>query len=107
MAKRVEMANRVPGQDTTRPVEPEGRVKQRDDVPREARRPAAEASEEKSTIEEEIRLRAYYRYLEREKESGNAMSDWLEAESDVLGRHATGVDAEEKVGDDTGPQTHG
>jgi hypothetical protein len=43
--------------------------------------------------------------LERENESGDEMSDWLEAESDVLSRHATGVDAEEKVRDDTGLQT--
>ncbi|HWC03600.1 MAG TPA: DUF2934 domain-containing protein [Methylomirabilota bacterium] len=54
----------------------------------------------KSTIEDEIRLRAYYRYLEREGAPGDEMSDWLEAESDVLGRHATGVDADEKVRDD-------
>ena len=48
-------------------------------------------------LENEIRLRAYYRYLEREEDSGDATTDWLEAESDVLGRRATGVDAEEKV----------
>jgi hypothetical protein len=55
------------------------------------------------SLEDEIRLRAYYRYLEREAESsreaesGDEVSDWLEAESDVLSRHATGVDADEKV----------
>jgi hypothetical protein len=65
-------------------------------------RPVVEESPKKSTIEDEIRLRAYYRYLEREHESGDEMSDWLEAESDVLSRHTTGVDAEEKVRDDTG-----
>jgi hypothetical protein len=63
------------------------------------------------SLEEEIRLRAYYRYLEREtdpgrgaesrheNESGDEVTDWLEAESDVLGRHATGVDADERVTD--------
>ena len=51
-------------------------------------------------LEDEIRLRAYYRYLERGAESGDELSDWLEAESDVLGRRATGVDADEKVSDD-------
>ena len=53
----------------------------------------------RESLEEEIRLRAYYRYLEREAESGDELSDWLEAESDVLGRRATGVDADEKVAD--------
>ena len=52
------------------------------------------------SLEDEIRLRAYYRYLERGPESGDDVSDWLEAESDVLGRRATGVDADEKVSDD-------
>ena len=33
----------------------------------------------------------------RAEDSGDATTDWLEAESDVLGRRATGVDAEEKV----------
>jgi hypothetical protein len=56
-----------------------------------------------SPLEEEIRLRAYYRYLEREREAGDEMSDWLEAESDVLGRHATGVDIDEKVVDGSPP----
>jgi hypothetical protein len=54
----------------------------------------------RESLEEEIRLRAYYRYLERAAESGDEVSDWLEAESDVLGRRATGVDADEKVADD-------
>jgi hypothetical protein len=48
-------------------------------------------------LEQEIRLRAYYRYLEREGAAGDEMSDWLEAESDVLNRHATGVDVEETI----------
>jgi hypothetical protein len=51
------------------------------------------------SLEDEIRLRAYYRFLEREGEPGDEISDWLEAESDVLGRHATGVDADEKAGE--------
>jgi Protein of unknown function (DUF2934) len=101
MANRVGTAKRVSGQGSVGAVEAEGRG----DVPREELRPAAEESPQKSTIEDEIRLRAYYRYLERENESGDEMSDWLEAESDVLSRHATGVDAEEKVRDDTGLQT--
>lgn len=56
-----------------------------------------EAGDRLPSLEDEIRLRAYYRYLERETESGDEVSDWLEAESDVLGRHATGVDADERV----------
>ena len=52
------------------------------------------------SLEDEIRLRAYYRYLERGAESGDEVSDWLEAESDVLARRATGVDADEKVSAD-------
>jgi hypothetical protein len=57
-----------------------------------------------SPLEREIRLRAYYRYLEREGAAGDEMSDWLEAESDVLGRHATGVDIDEKVVDESAPR---
>jgi hypothetical protein len=57
-----------------------------------------------SPLEQEIRLRAYYRYLEREGAAGDEMSDWLEAESDVLGRHATGVDIDEKVADESAPR---
>jgi len=53
-----------------------------------------------SPLEQEIRLRAYYRYLDREGAGGDEMSDWLEAESDVLGRHAMGIDVEEKVPDE-------
>jgi hypothetical protein len=45
-------------------------------------------------------LRAYYRYLQRDAEAGDELSDWLDAESDVLGRRATGVDADERVGAD-------
>jgi hypothetical protein len=52
------------------------------------------------SLEEEIRLRAYYRYLERETADGDAMTDWLEAESDVLGRRATGVDAAQRARSD-------
>jgi hypothetical protein len=69
----------------------------------DAGRVAAEETARRSTIEDEIRLRAYYRYLAREgaedDEQGDEMSDWLEAEADVLGRHATGVDADSKVRD--------
>jgi hypothetical protein len=61
-----------------------------------ARRPGAERAD---SLEDEIRLRAYYRYLERDGEPGDAESDWLEAESDVLGRRATGVEAAERVTD--------
>ncbi len=64
------------------------------------RKGADEKPPQKPTLEDEIRLRAYYRYLERERDEGDAMSDWLEAESDVLGRHATGVDVDEKIRDD-------
>jgi len=63
-------------------------------------RPRPETPTRPKSLEDEIRLRAYYRYLEREGEPGDEMSDWLDAESDVLGRRATGVDAEEKVSDD-------
>jgi DUF2934 family protein len=52
------------------------------------------------SLEDEIRLRAYYRYLERETEDGDAMTDWLEAESDILGRRATGVQAVERSSDE-------
>jgi hypothetical protein len=45
-------------------------------------------------------LLAYYRYLERETESGDGPSDWLDAESDGLGGRATGVDAGERVSDE-------
>ena len=59
------------------------------------------------SLEDEIRLRAYYRYLERETEPraeaepepGDEVTDWLEAESDVLGRRATGVEADERARD--------
>ena len=89
MANRVEATRREPGQGPTRAVRP-------------ARRTDAEAPE-RPTLEDEIRLRAYYRYLERERDQGDAMSDWLEAEFDVLGRHATGVDADEKTRADASP----
>jgi hypothetical protein len=52
------------------------------------------------SLEDEIRLRAYYRYLERETDEGNATTDWLEAESDVLGRRATGVEAAQRARSD-------
>jgi len=52
------------------------------------------------SLEEEIRLRAYYRYLERETEEGDATTDWLEAESDILGRRATGVEAAQRARSD-------
>jgi hypothetical protein len=82
MAKRAESAKGVP-------------------LPEDLRDELRSAPEEGTlTLEDEIRLRAYYRYLGREGTSGDAMSDWLEAESDVLSRHATGVDADDKVSDD-------
>ena len=52
------------------------------------------------SLEEEIRLRAYYRYLEREPDDGDATTDWLEAESDMLGRRATGVEAAQRARSD-------
>jgi Protein of unknown function (DUF2934) len=52
------------------------------------------------SLEEEIRLRAYYRYLEREPDDGDATADWLEAESDMLGRRATGVEAAQRARSD-------
>jgi hypothetical protein len=52
------------------------------------------------SLEEEIRLRAYYRYLERETDEGDATTDWLEAESDILGRRATGVEAAQRARSD-------
>ena len=52
------------------------------------------------SLEEEIRLRAYYRYLERERDDGDATTDWLEAESDILGRRATGVEAAQRARSD-------
>jgi hypothetical protein len=68
---------------------------------------SAEETARRSTSEDEIRLRAYYRYLEREgtadEEQGDEMTDWLLAEADVLGRRATGVDADSKVRGDAVP----
>jgi len=52
------------------------------------------------SLEEEIRLRAYHRYLEREPDDGDATTDWLEAESDMLGRRATGVEAAQRARSD-------
>jgi hypothetical protein len=66
----------------------------RQDDPQDGARPAS--APRPVSLEDEVRMRAYYRYLERENEAGDEVSDWLEAESDVLGRHASGVDAEEK-----------
>ena len=68
---------------TMRRDDPEGRAQ-----------PAASGPD---SLEDEIRVRAYYRYLEREGGPGDEISDWLEAEADVLGRRATGVDADEKA----------
>ena len=34
--------------------------------------------------EQEIRRRAYELYLERERESGGALDDWLEAEAELF-----------------------
>ena len=59
-----------------------------------------EIAKRPDTLEEEIRLRAYYRYLEREPDEGDATMDWLEAESDVLGRRATGVEASQRARSD-------
>ncbi len=74
-------------------------------APTPARNPEGNGSRtstarEPESLEEEIRLRAYYRYLEREPDYGDATTDWLEAESDVLGRHATGVDASHRARSD-------
>jgi hypothetical protein len=75
----------------------------------ESREPVAASPGGRSggdSLEDEIRLRAYYRYLERETEpraeaeSADEVTDWLEAESDVLGRRATGVEADERARDD-------
>jgi hypothetical protein len=57
-------------------------------------------SSERPSLEDEIRLRAYYRYLQGEGESGDAITDWLEAEADVLGRHAAGLDARGRSSDE-------
>jgi hypothetical protein len=74
---------------------------------------AANEAARRPSIEDEIRLRAYYRYLAREgavdregaldEEQGDDVSDWLLAEADVLGRRATGVDADSKVRGDAVP----
>jgi hypothetical protein len=67
-------------------------------TPRDDRRGSAPpAPDARDSLEDEIRLRAYYRYLEREGEPGNEIVDWLEAEADVLGRRAAGVDADENA----------
>jgi hypothetical protein len=34
-------------------------------------------------IRDEVRERAYYRYVERGRTDGRAMEDWLAAESDI------------------------
>ena len=46
--------------------------------------PAAPSAVDPS--EEEIRTRAYHRYLERGGGHGNDFQDWLEAEKDLKGR---------------------
>ena len=51
------------------------------------------AQEEKSwnpPTEEEIRRRAYELYLERVRECGGALDDWLEAEAELLLRRRDG-----------------
>ena len=80
------------GKRTTRTAPPDETAARKDEKTEQAAPPSRPGA-----LENEIRLRAYYRYLEREEDSGDATTDWLEAESDVLGRRATGVDAEEKV----------
>ena len=54
--------------------------------PRDA---ATQASQEPARpwsppTEQEIRRRAYELYLERERECGGALDDWLEAEAELL-----------------------
>jgi hypothetical protein len=40
-----------------------------------------------SSLEEEIRLRAYALYEQRGRRSGFALNDWLEAEAEILGNY--------------------
>ena len=49
----------------------------------QAGRPATQA--EPPSIDE-IRLRAYYRYMERDGGDTDELADWLEAESELRGR---------------------
>lgn len=62
--------------------------------------PSEPPPSERPSLEDEIRLRAYYRYLEREGEPGDPVSDWLEAEGDVIGRPSGGVDARGRTSDE-------
>jgi DUF2934 family protein len=90
------MAKRTSRRSTTRPVAPAPSAAP-PETPREG--VTVPSGPRPDSLEDEIRLRAYYRYLEREPDEGDAMADWLEAESDVLGRRATGVDAAERSGE--------
>ena len=40
--------------------------------------------EEGNPSEDEIRMRAYYMYSERRGKAGDAVTDWLEAEAEIL-----------------------
>jgi hypothetical protein len=50
---------------------------------------------EKSTAEklrDEIRLRAYQLYLDREGRPGDPLGDWLQAEREILARRESAID---------------
>lgn len=55
---------------------------------REEPLPVAGAPAESEALQQEIQLRAYYRYCERGCAPGVDVSDWLEAEQQVLAVHA-------------------
>jgi hypothetical protein len=44
---------------------------------------SARATQPRASLEEEIRLRAYERYLQRGSEPGQALDDWLQAEVEI------------------------
>jgi hypothetical protein len=50
----------------------------------EPERAGNEISEWQPPCEEEIRRRAYEIYVERERECGGPIDDWLEAEAELL-----------------------
>jgi hypothetical protein len=58
--------------------------------------PETEREEDEPASKDEIRLRAYYRYMERQGGDDDEIADWLAAEAELRQERDTGRAAEQK-----------
>jgi len=53
---------------------------------------ASPQGDDRTSLDEQIRMRAYELYRQRGGRNGDDINDWLRAESEFLGRHAESPD---------------